>query len=288
VIAPEELSRRVRALELRARKNVSHLGEGAYKSAFKGHGVEFQEIREYTPGDDIRTIDWNVTARHGRTYVKRFAEEREQTILLLVDGSASIRFGSKHDVISEIAATLAYAAAECEDKTGLILFGNEVEEYVPPGGGITHALRIIRDVCNFSPVHPGTDLVRALQFLDRIATRRAFVFLISDFLAPDASAQLRVSARRHNLVALRVSDALEAQLPDCGLVELVEPESGSRIVLDTSDPAVRLDFAKRAGRHQRLIIDGLHAAGVDDFQVTAGQDYFPALLKFLKAHARRN
>ena len=285
--APGELSRRVRNLELRARKNVSHLGEGAYRSAFKGHGIEFQEIREYMPGDDIRTIDWNVTARHGRPYVKRFAEEREQTILLAVDGSASISFRSKRDVIAELVATLAHAAAMNGDKVGLILFGREVEHYVVPGGGITHALRIIRHVCDFIPRHAGTDIVRALGFLDKIAARRAFVFLISDFLAPDASTHLRISAKRHNLVAIRVNDALEAHLPECGFVEFVEPESRSRLVLDTSDPAIREEFAKRTSDQRQLLAEGMRAAGVDHFEVTAGLDYFPALLRFLRAHAKR-
>jgi len=286
-MAPAELARRVRGLELRARKNVSHLGEGAYRSAFKGHGIEFQEIREYMPGDDVRTIDWNVTARHGHPYVKRFAEEREQTVLLVVDGSASTRFGSKREVISELAATLAYAASGHDDKVGLILFGHDVEIYVPPLRGASHTLRIIRDGCDFLPSRPGTDIVRALKFLDKVATRRAFVFLISDFLAPDASAQLRVSAKRHNLVALSVNDSLESQLPDCGLVEFIEPESGARMVLDTGDPAVRQEFALGASEHERLLRERMRAAGVDYFRVVAGRDYFPDLLRFLRAHARR-
>jgi len=291
VIGPAELARRVRGLELRARKNVGHLGEGAYRSAFKGHGIEFQEIREYMPGDDVRTIDWNVTARHGHPYVKRFAEEREQTVLLVVDGSASTRFGStgvsKREVIYELVATLAFAASGHDDKVGLILFGDDVEVYVPPLRGASHALRIIRDRCEFSPSRPGTDIVRALKFLDKVATRRAFVFLISDFLAPDASAQLRVSAKRHNLVALSVNDALEAQLPNCGLVEFIEPESGARMVLDTSDRAVREEFARGANERERLLRERMRAAGVDYFQVTAGRDCFPDLLRFLRAHARR-
>jgi uncharacterized protein (DUF58 family) len=292
VISPAELSRRVRGLELRARKNVSHLAEGAYRSAFKGHGVEFQEIREYAPGDEVRTIDWNVTARHGRAYVKRFAAEREQTILLVVDGSASTQFGtvagaSKRDVIAEAAATLAYAAIQNEDRVGLILFGREVESYVPPAGGLEHALRIIRDIVKFSPRDPGTDLVRALEFLDRIAPRRAFAFLISDFFAPDASRQLRLSSRRHNLIALSVNDRAERELPDCGVIDFEEPESGSRLLLDTSDPSVRAAFAERATSLQSHLRESTRAAGVDHFSITAGDDYFPDLLRFLRAHAAR-
>jgi uncharacterized protein (DUF58 family) len=290
VIAASELARRVRGLELRARKNVSHLGEGAYRSAFKGHGVEFQEIREYAPGDDIRTIDWNVTARHGRPYVKRFAEEREQTILLVVDGSASTNFGSvagasKREVIAEVAATLAYAAVENEDRVGLILFGRDVDAYVPPGRGVEQALRIMRDVLHFTPREQGTDLARALQFLDRIAPRRVFAFLISDFLAPDPSRQLRLSAKRHNLIALSVTDRTEIGLPDCGLVEFKEPETGVRLMLDASDPAVRAAFGERAKLREKELMAGARSAGVDRFQITAGDDYFPELLRFLRTHA---
>jgi uncharacterized protein (DUF58 family) len=292
LIAAAELSRKVRGLELRARKNVSHLGEGAYRSAFKGHGVEFQEIREYAPGDDIRTIDWNVTARHGRPYVKRFAQEREQTILLVVDGSASTGFGStagasKREVIAEIAATLAYAAVENEDRVGLILFGHEVEAYVPPGRGIEQALRIMRDVLNFTPRQPGTDIARALQFLDRMAPRRVFAFLISDFLAPDASRQMRLSAKRHNLITLSVADCAETNLPDCGLVEFEEPETGARLLLDTSDPIVRAAFSEEAKTREARVATAARAAGVDHFRITAGQDYFPELLRFLRTHAAR-
>jgi uncharacterized protein (DUF58 family) len=287
VIAQAELASRVRQLELRARKAISHLGAGAYRSAFKGHGIEFHEIREYTPGDDVRTIDWNVTARHGRPYVKRFAEEREQTILLLVDGSSSTHFRSKRDVIAEVAATLAFAAIENEDKVGLVLFGSEVECYVPPGAGGNHALRIVHDMIRFVPRKPGTDIVRALQFLDRTVTGRVFAFLISDFFAPDAAAQIRVAARRHNLIALSVNDGLERELPACGLIEFEDSESGSRVLIDSSDRAVREAFsALHAEREQRLF-QSTRGAGVDHFAITAGQEYFPALLRFLRAHAKR-
>jgi uncharacterized protein (DUF58 family) len=292
LIAAAALSRRVRGLELRARKNVGHIGEGAYRTAFKGSGVEFQEIREYAPGDDIRTIDWNVTARHGRPYVKRFATEREQTILLVVDGSASTRFGtaegaSKRDLIAEVAATLAYAAVQNEDRVGLILFGNEVEAYVPPGRGVQHALRIMRDVLQFTPRLPGTDLAKALEFLDRVTPRRVFAFLISDFMAADASRQLRLSGKRHNLVALVVNDRAEAELPDCGLVEFEEPESGERLTLDTSDREVRAAFAGSWKSREMHLLAGARAADVDHFAITAGDDYFPDLLRVLRTHATR-
>lgn len=287
MIAAAELVRRVRGLELRARKNVGHIGEGAYRTAFKGSGVEFQEIREYAPGDDIRTIDWNVTARHGRPYVKRFAAEREQTILLLVDGSASTRFRAKSEVIAEVTATLAYAAVQNEDRVGLILFGREVEAYVPPGGGLQHALRIMLDVLHFTPRLPGTDLAKALEFLDRVTPRRVFAFLISDFMAPDASRQMRLSGQRHNLVALAVNDRAEAELPDCGLIEFEEPESGERLTLDTSDREVREAFAGRWKSREAQLVAGARAAGVDRFEMTAGDDYFPDLLRFLRTHATR-
>ena len=279
------LSARVRQLELRARKSVSHIGAGAYRSAFKGLGIEFQEIREYSPGDDIRTIDWNVTARHGRPYVKRFVEEREQTILLLVDCSASTHFKSKRESIAEIAATLAYAAVLNHDKVGLILFTSTVEAYMPPAGGLNQARRIIRDICASYPRFPGTNIAGALQFLERISPKRTFAFLISDFLAQQPSQQLRTTGRRHNLVALAVNDESEKSLPDGGLIQLEDPESGTRMWLDTSDTKVRTQFAQLSLERDQAWTQALRAADVDRFPITAGEDYFPGLLRFLRAHA---
>lgn len=282
-----ELTGRIRQLELRARKNVSHFGAGAYRSAFKGQGLEFQEIREYTPGDDVRSIDWNVTARHGRPYVKRFAQEREQTIMLLVDASASTEFRTKRDVIAELAVTLGYAAIGNADRLGMILFGQEVEHFVAPAAGMNQAFRLMRDLSEFKPSAKGTSLVAPLRFLDRVVPRRAFVILISDFLASDASAQLRVSGKRHNLVALSVSDPLEAELPDGGLVEVQDPESGARMLLDCTDPKFRREFANHARKRASSLDEAMRAADVDHFRVVAGSDYFPSLLRFLEGHAAR-
>ena len=237
-----ELARKVRSVELRARRTVGELISGAYHSAFKGQGMEFQEVREYVPGDDTRAIDWNVTARVGRPYVKRFAEERDQTVMLVLDGSGSQAFGVrgafKRDVAAEILAILAFAAAYNKDEAGLIVFTGEVELYVPPGSGETHVLRLIRDVLAFEPRGGGTNLARALEFLTKVRRRRSLVFLISDFQDRGFERQLRIAGRRHDLIAVSVSDAREESLPDCGLMECEDAESGERWLIDTSDSAV--------------------------------------------------
>ena len=210
-----ELARRVRSVELRARRTVGELVSGAYHSAFKGQGIEFQEVREYVAGDDTRTIDWNVTARVGRPYIKRFAEERDQTVMLLLDGSRSQSFGAagafKRDMAAEILAMLAFAAAYNKDETGLILFTGEVERYVPPAGGETHVLRLIRDVLAFQPRHRGTNLTRALEFLIKVRRRRSLVFVISDFQDRGFERQLRIAARRHDVIAVSSSRSARAE-----------------------------------------------------------------------------
>ena len=246
---------------------------------------EFQEIREYTPGDDIRSIDWNVTARHGRPYVKRFVQEREQTIMVLADVSASTRFGRKSDVIAELVATLAYAAIANADRVGMILFGSEIECYVPPAGAANQAFRLIRELSTLTPSARGTDVTAALRFLDRVIPRRVFALLISDFFASDISPQLRTSSKRHNLVAVSVNDPLELDLPACGLIEVRDPESRAHLLLDTSDARVRQEFAEQARERQSRLHEMLRTAQVDHFPVLAGEDYFPRMMGFLKDHA---
>ena len=286
------LARKVRLVELRARRTAGGLITGAYHSAFKGQGVEFQEVREYVPGDDTRAIDWNVTARVGRPYLKRYAEERDQTVLILLDGSRSQFFGSgaalKKEVAAEIFAALAFAAVYNKDETGLILFTGDVELYVPPGRGQRHVLRLIREVLAFQPRGRGTNLARALEFLCRVRRRRSLVFVVSDFQDAGYRRQLKIAARRHDVVAFPVYDPREESLPDCGLVEFEDAETGARWTLDTADAGVREAWAARARAQVEEMRGVFRAAGIDHLRIEAGSDYLRRLVAFLDRHGKRD
>jgi len=293
-----ELRRKVLQLELRARKTMNLVTTGAYRSAFRGKGVEFEEIREYFPGDDTRSIDWNVTARLGRPHLKRFSEEREQTLMFLVDVSSSTLFGSgvvssrdplgarKIDAIAELFAVLSLVAVSIGDEVGLILFTNDVELYVPPAKGIVHVQRMIREVLAFEPRGTVTNIAGALEFLTKVRRKRAFVFLISDFLTEPFERELRTSAARHDLVAISVFDAREAALPDCGLMEFEDSESGAHGFLDTNDPHVRDAFEIAAKQRRERLESVFRSVGVDHLRVQAGSDFIPQLARFLRAHAK--
>jgi uncharacterized protein (DUF58 family) len=290
-MTPRELARRVRLTELRGRKVAGGVVSGAYHSAFKGQGIEFLEVREYVPGDDTRSIDWNVTARMGRPHLKRFAEEREQTVILMVDGSRSSRFGSgaaqKSDTAAEVYAVLASAASRNKDQTGAIIFTSEVEVYVPPGRGESHVLRLIRELLVFQPKQKGTNIGRALDFLSRVRRRRCLVFLISDFQDERYEAPLRTAAKRQDLVALSIFDPREEQLPDCGLMEMEDAESGELCTIDTADPDVRRLYAYAAEERLVRLRETLSSAGVDHLRIETGTDYFPLLVAFLRVHGKR-
>lgn len=227
---------------------------GEYHSVFKGQGIEFDEVREYVPGDDIRSIDWNVTARMGHPYVKRFSEERELTILFVVDVSGSQSFGSgtrpKSELAAEITCLLSLSAIKNQDKVGLILFSDRIEKSLPPRKGRTAALRLVREVLAAEETRRGTDIAGALRFLNQVQKRRAVVFVISDFMAPNFDRELRVAAKRHDVVCCRIGDPRESTLPDAGLVEVQDPETGDVVVLDTSSRALRDAFAAEAAREQ--------------------------------------
>jgi uncharacterized protein (DUF58 family) len=285
-VTAAELRRKVRQLELRARKTMSRVTAGAYRGAFRGKGIEFEEIREYVPGDDTRSIDWNVTAKLGRPHVKRYSEERDQTLMFLVDASRSTLFGRKFDSIAEMFAVLAFAAVSNNDEVGLILFTGSVELYVPPAKGIVHVERMIRDTLAFEPRGQSTNLAGALEFLMRVRRKRSFVFLLSDFLAENFQPALRVCAARHELVAVSVADPREEALPDCGLVEIEDAESAVHRILDTSDPRVRSAF-EAAGRDRRArLTNMLRSLNVDHLCVETGVDFVPQLVRFLRAHAK--
>jgi uncharacterized protein (DUF58 family) len=287
-----ELARKVRLMELRARRTAGGAVSGAWHSAFKGRGVEFQEVREYVPGDDTRAIDWNVTARAGRAFIKRFAEERDQTVMLLVDASRSNRIAggaaAKSDVVSEICALLAFAAAQNRDTAGLILFTDEVELYVPPGRGVPHVLRLIREVLACRPRGSGTSVACALEFLAKVQRRHSLVFLISDFQDRDFERALKIAGRHHEVIAFPVFDPREERLPACGLAEFEDAESGERFLLDTSDPAVRRAWEEAGRTHAAKLRALFLSAGIDHLRIEAGADYIGKLVVFLRSRSRRD
>jgi uncharacterized protein (DUF58 family) len=289
----------MRQLEIRTRRMVNDSLAGAYHSVFKGRGMDFDEVREYTPGDEVRTIDWNVTARAGRPFVKKFTEERELTIFLLVDISASGNFGSgltsKRDLAAELASVLAFSAIRNSDKVGLLLYTDRVERYLPPKKGRRHVLRVVRDILYHLPQATGTDTVKALDVANRLLHRRAIVFLISDFetsAEPTAArAELRRAMRRtnrrHDLVAVHVEDPREKELPDVGIVALEDAESGEVIELDTASRAVRKRFKELSSERSRRLVSDFRSEGIDTLQLQTDAPYMPALQRFFKTRERR-
>jgi uncharacterized protein (DUF58 family) len=288
---PAEVMRQIRRLQVRAKRPVRTLLGGEYRSAFKGAGLSFEEVREYQPGDDVRQIDWNVTARAGRPFVKRYAEERELTLLLVVDLSASQRFGtrgvSKRAAAAELAAVLALTAVAHNDRVGLVAFTDRVERSVPPAKGPRHALRVLRDVLFYHPEHPGTDPAAALDHLTRVHRRRAIVFLFSDFLGTGYTAAFKKAAQAHDLIAVRTGDPLEDAWPAAGLVTLEDAETGRQLLVDAADATFRAGFADRAAARRRAVTQLCRAARVDLIEVSTEGGHFDALLRFFRLRDRR-
>lgn len=289
----------MRQLEIRTRRMVNDSLVGAYHSVFKGRGMDFDEVREYSPGDEARTIDWNVTARAGRPFVKKFTEERELTILLIVDISASGNFGSgsvaKRDLAAELASVLAFSAIRNSDKVGLILYTDRIERYLPPKKGRRHVLRVVRDVLFHAPEGRGTDTVKALDVANHVLHRRAIVFLISDFVAPGDAVTarrllcraMRQTNRRHDLVAVHIEDPHEQELPDVGVLALEDAETGEVVEVDTAHPAVRQRFKDAAEARSRQLVIDFRSEGVDTLQLRTDSPYISALQRFFKARERR-
>jgi uncharacterized protein (DUF58 family) len=291
VAVPPEVLRQVKLIELRTRRLVNSLFSGEYRSIFKGQGMEFAEVREYQPGDEVRSIDWNVTARMRRPFVKRYIEERELTLMLVVDVSGSEQFGTVHrfkaELASELAAVLTMSAVRNNDRVGALLFTDRIEHFVPPAKGRRHALRILRDVLGHVPVGRGTDIAGALQFLLRLVSQHAIIFLISDLQDRDVEHPLKLLAQRHDVVVATIDDPGERVLPDVGLARFVDPESGETIDVDTSDPAVRAAYeaATVADRDARRHL--LRRLAIDEIPITTGTSYIEPLLRFFRARERR-
>ncbi|NBD14166.1 DUF58 domain-containing protein [Corallococcus silvisoli] len=288
---PKDLIRRIRKLEIRTRKVVSDMLAGQYHSVFKGRGMAFSEVRQYQPGDEIRFIDWNVTARMNEAFIKVFTEERELTVMLLVDVSASNEFGSKErtkaEVAAEVAAQIAFSAIANNDRVGLILFSDRVEKVVPPRKGRTHVLRLVSDILTFKPKGRGTDLASGLTYLTQVSKRKAVTFLVSDFMATGYEKPLRLVGRRHDLVPVVIEDPLEQAFPRHGLVEMEDPETGERFVVDTSSSTVRGRFARamQVQRDERRKL--FKKLELDHVELRAGDDHGKALANFFRTRARR-
>jgi uncharacterized protein (DUF58 family) len=288
---PREILRKTRRIEIATRGLVNDVFSGEYHSVFKGRGMSFAEVREYQYGDDIRAIDWNVTARTGAPFVKVFDEERELTVMLVVDVSASGDFGSvermKSEMAVEICAVLAFSAIKNNDKVGLIVFTDRVEKFVPPRKGRRHVLRVLRELLYFRPEGRGTDIAEALEYLTRVVSRRSVVFLVSDFLGGGYHKALSVAGRRHDVIAIRTGDRREEELPSIGFVELEDPETGEQVTVNTSDRAFRATFDQRVDETRGELDRTFRKTKVDVIDVRTGQPYVEALMRFFQQRARR-
>jgi uncharacterized protein (DUF58 family) len=295
----KDILKKVRQVEVRTHRLVNDSLAGSYHSVFKGCGMNFEEVRAYVPGDDIRSIDWNVTARTGELHIKKFTEERELTIMLLIDISGSGSFGSgttsKRELMAELGSLLAFSAVRNNDKVGLILFSDHVELYVPAKKGRSHILRVIREILFFKATSPGTDICLPLDFLNRINKRRCVAFLISDFCLPgifqeslqQLQPKLKISNRRHDLVAVHISDPHEMGLPDVGWIRLEDSETGQQIELNTSDIRIRQRYADLARTRKSSLFQTIRGSGVDLLDLSTNRAYLPALLDFFGTHKHR-
>jgi len=282
-----EIIKKVQKIAIRTRGISKQLFSGDYHSAFKGRGMSFSEVREYYYGDDVRNIDWNVTARTGTPYVKVFEEERELTVMLIVDISKSVQFGTgnklKSETIAEICAVLAYSAANNNDKVGLILFSDKVHMYIPPKKGRQHTLRLIRELIFFDKNKTGTtDLSKALEFLNNVTKKRSICFVVSDFITPAFETPLRIASRRHDVIAINLYDKLEAGISDVGMLRIMDAETGSSLLVDTSDPVLRDHLSKRFSAKLRDTKSNITRCGADYILMNTDESYIQVLLKFFK------
>ena len=288
-MSEKDILKKIRRIEIFTNRLVNTVFAGEYESVFKGQGITFDEVREYQVGDEIRTIDWNVTARMGQAYIKRYVEERELAMMLVVDMSASTSFGSiaetKAEIAAEIAALLAFAAIKNSDKVGLICFTDTVEHFVAPRKGKRHVLRVVRDILRFQPQQPGTNIETALTFVDKVLKPHSVVFLISDFKDTGYEKQLRLSSKRHSLIAITLQDRRELELPDVGLIELEDAESGETMVVDTRSAEARQLYAalnQRADTERRQIF---RASQVDSILIRTDESYVKPLIGFFRQRA---
>ncbi len=289
---PKELFKKIRHIEIRTKRLVNDLFSGEYHSTFKGQGMEFEEVRQYQPGDDIRLIDWNVTARTGEPFVKKFREERELSVVLLVDASSSGLFGTrdrfKSDTAAELCAVMAFSAIKNNDKVGLIIFTDRIEKFVPPQKGRSHVLRLIREVLYFKPEGTGTDVSGALEYLNKVIKRKSVVFLISDFLSDDFLRPLQLANRKHDVVALKVTDPRELEFDNVGLIELEDAETGEVVLINTGSKKFRREFAARAEEDNQTLKRTFQMNNIDMIAIRTNESYIGPLVNFFKARGKRH
>ena len=282
----QDILKKVRKIEIKARGLSRQMFSGEYHSAFKGRGMAFSEVREYQYGDDVRNIDWNVTARLNHPYVKVFEEERELTVMLLVDVSGSNRFGTHHqfkeELVAEVAATLAFSAIQNNDKVGVILFSDKIEKFIPPKKGSTHILRIIRELIIFQPESNGTDLTLALRYFTNVTKKRCTAFLLSDFYDSNYQDAIKIASQKHDLAVLRIMDEKERELPDLGLMKFYDPESQETLWVDTSKQQVREAFRHTYIKHEKLVEEQLNKYGIDHTVLYTGEDFVKPLMQLFR------
>ncbi len=290
-MVPAEVLKKVRRIQIVTSALVNDVFAGQYHSAFKGRGMEFEEVREYQPGDDVRTIDWNVTARTGRPFVKNYREERELTVMLAVDVSASQQFGTreqlKSELVAELGATLAFSAIRNNDKVGLVLFSDRIEQFVPPRKGVRHVLRVVRELLYNEPAGRRTDVGLALEYVSRVLARRAVVFLISDFQTPRFAGPLQIVRHRHDLIPVLVRDEREYRMPPLRYVELLDAESGQRLLVDASSRGLRNRFAALAQTRRDALLTELRRRRLDLIEVATGESFIEPLRRFFQRRERR-
>ncbi len=288
---PRELLRQIRRIEIRTNRMVNDVLAGEYHSVFKGQGVEFEEVREYQHGDDIRTIDWNVTARMGAPFVKRYREERELTVMLMVDASSSSIFGTaekmKGELAAELSAVLAFSAIKNNDRVGLILFTDKVETFIPPKKGKKHVLRLIRELLMFEPAGGSTSIKNALDYMGKILTRKSVVFLLSDFMSTGFDEALRIVNKKHDLITISITDPREVELPPIGFLELQDAETGEIIIIDTYDTSIRQRFSATAQADIERLVKNFKRMQVDHIPVRTDHPYIDPLVRFFQQRARR-
>jgi uncharacterized protein (DUF58 family) len=286
-----ELLKKVRKIEIKTRGLSNHIFSGEYHSAFKGRGMTFSEVREYQAGDDIRTIDWNVTARFNHPYVKVFEEERELTVIFLIDVSGSEEFGTrmrfKNELITEICAVLAFSAIQNNDKIGVIFFSDTIEKFIPPKKGKSHILRIIRELLEFRPRSRGTDISGALRYFTNVIKKRSIAFIMSDFIAPDFSDAIKIANKKHDIIGINIFDQREAILPDMGLVHVRDAETGKDILVDTGSHKVREDYVHHYKNHERRLAEIFARSGVDSVKIRTDQSYVQPLMHLFKKRGKR-
>jgi uncharacterized protein (DUF58 family) len=287
---PKEILKKVKHIEIRTTRLVNEAFGGEYESVFKGQGIEFADVREYVPGDDIRTIDWNVTARSQHVFVKKYVEERELTVIFMVDMSGSEYFGTgeklKSEVAAEVTALLAFAATKNKDKTGLLITTDEVEMFVPVKKGKKHVLRVVREILYYQPKRKGTSLVKGIEYLNNFLTRTAVIFIISDFMDRGYEKQLKILSRRHDVIAIHLKDRRELELPSIGLLEIEDCETGESRLVDTSKGKLRRGFQAQANRQQGELDQLFKSFGIDKIEISAESSYIEPLMRFFKVREK--